>query len=287
MPASMNHAVGLGELAALAAPLERLYARYNHARFVEPDPLQCLGPYEDVADREVVGMVASGLAFGNVRTILRSTGAVLEKMPRPARFLDGVTRRRLDALFTGFRHRFVTGSDVANMLWGIKRARRRHGTLEGLFAHCMRAEDETILPALARFSSELRGGRANYLLPEIDKGSACKRLHLYLRWMVRRDAVDPGGWSCVTPAQLLMPMDTHSHRIARLLGLTRRNAADARAMLEVTTAFRKLRPDDPVRYDFCLTRLGIRTDTDLDGFVRACRMAASRAARPPNWRNEQ
>ena len=265
-------------LAALAEPLETLYRRYNRARYIAPDPLQCLAPYGDVADREIVGMVASGLAFGNVQSILRSTEVVLSRLPRPARDLDGMTRHELERLFDGFRHRYVTGVDVARMLWGIKEARARYGSLDSLFAACMQPEDETILDALGRFSEILRGGCPNYLLPEVAKGSACKRLHLFLRWMVRHDAVDPGGWTCLTPGQLLMPMDTHSHRIARLLGLTSRNAADARAMLEVTAAFRMLRPDDPVRYDFCLTRLGIRTDTDQDSFVNACRVAAAQAA---------
>jgi uncharacterized protein (TIGR02757 family) len=268
----------IGGFASLAGPLENLYEQYNHARFVSPDPLQCLAGYGDVADREIVGLVASGLAFGNVQTILRSTEAVLEKLPRPARFLDRVTRRRLDNLFDGFRHRYVTGVDVVNMLWGIKQARARHGSLEGLFAACLDPREETILGALARFACALRCGRTNYLLPEVEKGSACKRLHLFLRWMVRQDEVDPGGWSCIAPSQLLMPMDTHSHRIARQLGLTRRNAADARAMLEVTAAFRQLRPDDPVRYDFCITRLGIRTDSDLAAFLHACRLAGAQAA---------
>jgi len=272
------HSDGIEGLAALAAPLEALYRRYNRARYISPDPLQCLASYGDPADREIAGLIASGLAFGNVQTILRSTEAVLEKLPRPARFLDGMTQPRLYRLFEGFRHRYVDGADVAGMLWGIKQARERHGSLEALFAACAKPADASILEALARFSHALRGGKGNYLLPEVEKGSACKRLHLFLRWMVRHDAVDPGGWACIAPSQLLMPMDTHSHRIARLLGLTRRKAADARTMLEVTAAFRMLRPDDPVRYDFCLTRLGIRTDTDQDGFVHACRVAAARAA---------
>lgn len=109
----------------------------------------------------------------------------------------------------------------------------------------------------------------NYLLPDPAQGSACKRLHLYLRWMVRNDAVDPGCWRHVAPNVLVVPLDTHMHRIARALGLTRRKQADARAAAEITAAFRTIAPTDPVRYDFALTRLGIRRDTALSDFLCA------------------
>lgn len=275
MPHNAIHPGVMDGATALAVPLERLYVRYNRAQYISPDPLECLARYTTVADREIAGLVASGLAFGNVQTILRSTHSVLARMPRPAAFLDAITERQLGPLFDGFRHRYVTGADVTRLLWGIKQARARHGSLEGLFAACLDSNDATILPALGRFSAALRGDAPNYLLPVVEKNSACKRLHLFLRWMVRCDAVDPGGWRCIGPASLIMPMDTHSHRIARVLGLTRRAAADARTALEVTEAFRAVRPDDPVRYDFVLTRLGIRTDTDRDGFLRACGHAAA------------
>ena len=97
-----------------------------------------------------------------------------------------------------------------------------------------------------------------HLLSDPARGSTCKRLHLYLRWMVRTDAVDPGGWTAVRPAQLLVPVDVHMHRIGRALGFTRRAQPSGRATEDITAAFRRLSPDDPVRYDFALTRLGIR-----------------------------
>jgi uncharacterized protein (TIGR02757 family) len=110
--------------------------------------------------------------------------------------------------------------------------------------------------------AEARGAR-NYLLPDPAAGSACKRLHLYLRWMVRRDAVDPGGWSRVRARQLVAPVDVHMHRLGRALGFTKRRQADARTALEITAALRRFAPHDPVRYDFALTRLGIRDDARL------------------------
>jgi len=129
-----------------------------------------------------------------------------------------------------------------------------------------------LLPALGRFVDELcsaAGGLDDHLLPRPERGSACKRLNLWLRWMVRRDAVDPGGWTGVSPAQLVVPLDVHMHRICRALGLTRREAADLRTAVEITDAFRSFAPDDPVRYDFALTRLGIRPgpEADLEAFL--------------------
>jgi uncharacterized protein (TIGR02757 family) len=113
-------------------------------------------------------------------------------------------------------------------------------------------------------------GDCGRLLADPRDKSACKRLNLYLRWMVRRDDVDPGGWEGVRPAQLVVPLDVHMHRIGRALGLTQRQQADCRTALEVTEAFRKISPEDPVKYDFALTRLGIRDDTNLDAFLARC-----------------
>ena len=92
----------------------------------------------------------------------------------------------------------------------------------------------------------------------------------FLRWMVRKDEVDPGGWYNVPSSRLIVPLDTHMHRICLALGLTQQKRADMRTALEITTAFRTITPDDPVKYDFALTRLGIRNDTDMDAFLKQC-----------------
>jgi uncharacterized protein (TIGR02757 family) len=185
---------------------------------------------------------------------------------------------RLREAFGGFRHRFATGEQLAALLLGAKRLVERHGSLHACFAAHLADGAETVAPALAAFADELRaaaGGLDAHLLPCPSRGSACKRLNLFLRWMVRRDAVDPGGWGGVSPAQLIVPLDVHMHRICRTLGLTARRQADGRAAEEITRAFRRFASDDPVRYDFALTRLGIRGDSDLDGFLR--RWAAAEA----------
>jgi len=259
--------------------LEELYSRYNRREFVHPDPLEFLYRYSDPGDREVAGLVAATLALGRVATILASVGRVLEALgPHPAAFLQDAREDDLRRRLAGFRHRFLAGENVAAMLWGVRRIRGRYGTLGAFFRAAVRPEDETVLPAISVLVCEISSaGDCGRLLADPRAKSACKRLNLYLRWMVRRDEVDPGGWDGVRPAQLVVPLDVHMHRIARALGLTQRRQADCRTALEVTEAFRRISPEDPVKYDFALTRLGIRDDTDLPAFLARCGVSRGRA----------
>ncbi len=248
-----------------ASMLEGLYCDLNRRRYVHPDPLEFLYDYDDPSDREVVGLVASSLAYGRVAQILKSVRCVLRRIgPRPARFLRDVSETSLKRDFAGFRHRFSTGEDISAMLLGARGVIERCGSLQSCFVAALNNGDETVLPALSVFAKELNGaGRCGHLLPDPARRSACKRLNLFLRWMVRSDEVDPGGWRAVPAAKLIVPLDTHMHRIGLALGATRRKAADMRTALEITDAFRRISPEDPVRYDFALTRLGIRSDMDL------------------------
>jgi uncharacterized protein (TIGR02757 family) len=260
-------AEGLGQV------LEDLYARYNRRQFVHPDPLEFLYAYEDLRDREVVGLIAATMAVGRVAHILRSVGCVLGRLSdRPSRFLENASAAGLERRLADCRHRFLSGRDLAAMLWGVRRIQKRWGTLGACFAAHTDLKDETVLPALGAMVEELTGGgvACGRLLCHPQAGSACKRLNLFLRWMVRRDAVDPGGWTAVSPARLVVPLDVHMHRLGRALGFTKSRYANLKTALEVTAAFRRIAPEDPVRYDFALTRLGIRTDTDEGEFLRSC-----------------
>ena len=159
---------------------------------------------------------------------------------------------------------------MAALLAGAGRLIRRHGSLGACFAAGAAPDDQTVLPALRAFAAELdaaAGGGCGHLLPDPRRQSACKRLNLMLRWLVRRDRVDPGGWDAVSASSLIVPLDTHIHRIGLGLGATRRRSAGMRTALEITAAFRGIAPEDPVRYDFALTRLGIRGEMDLPAFL--------------------
>jgi uncharacterized protein (TIGR02757 family) len=249
--------------------LERLYNFYNHRKFVHPDPLEFLYSYPDPLQMELAGLIASSLAYGRVSQILKSVSSILEKMyPSPRAFLLNSSRKDLLACFSGFRHRFTTGDEMAYMLLAAKHVIEEHGSLYACFMAGYN-NDDTLLPALSAFVNELRNAAAitkNSLLPSPDTGSACKRLHLFLRWMVRKDRVDPGGWRGIPRSGLIIPLDTHMHKICVELNMTRRKSSDILTAMEITKVFRKIDPQDPVRYDFALTRLGIRKDADLKSF---------------------
>ena len=245
--------------------LEELYARFNRRELAGHDPIVFLYDYADPEDREVAAVVASSLAYGRVAQILASVRKALGVLgERPARRLRDATDSGLRKSLADFRHRFTTGQHLADLLCAVRDVRRQFGSLNRCFLAGMGAEtgptNETYLPGITFLAETLRascGGVPKFLLPSPSGGSACKRLNLMLRWLIRRDAVDPGGWEGVSPRGLLVPLDVHMHRMARKMGATRRKAADLRTVVEVTAAFREVCPDDPVRYDFALTRLGI------------------------------
>jgi uncharacterized protein (TIGR02757 family) len=245
----------------LASWLEGLHRRLNRRSFVHPDPLETLYGYPDPLDQEIVALVAAGLAYGRVAQILASIAKAIAPLgPHPRAFLERARPASIECALAGFRHRFTTGAEVAALLIAVKRAVASHGSLERLFALGLQPGDETVLPALSRFVGELRRlapAPCASLLASPEDGSACKRMNLYLRWMARRDAVDPGPWRSVGRRRLVVPLDTHMFRIGRDLGLTGRRQPTLPAALEITSRFARIRPDDPVRYDFALTRLGI------------------------------
>lgn len=245
--------------------LETLYGRYNRSELAYPDPVSLVRPYRDVRDREVAGLLAASLAYGRVTQIHRSVSTALERLGEsPAETVQTETPRRLRRRLGDFAHRFQTAEDVAGLLTGAGGVLRRFGSLEACFKAHLPA-DGSIVDGLKGLVGELHREGADgcgHLLADPAKGSACKRLHLFLRWMVRRDAVDPGGWDGSLAGELLIPMDVHMHRICLALGATRRKSADLRAAMEATEAFRRVRPDDPARYDFALARMGMEGDRD-------------------------
>ncbi len=256
------------KLAFDRASLETLYALYNRRGLIHPDPLEFVHLYARPDDQEVVGLIAACLAYGRVQQILRSVAQVLNRMhPSPVQFLRKSSQARIESTFRDFKHRFTTGRELAALLGGMRSVLIRYGSMEACFLAGCRSGDSTVLPALESFSHQLRRGCGEKLkgmfLPSPPGGSACKRLHLYLRWMVRKDDVDPGVWGGVDPAMLIIPLDTHMFRVAKAFHLTSRKQADMRTAIEITEAFRGVCPEDPVRYDFSLTRLGIREGVDI------------------------
>ncbi len=245
--------------------LERLYERFHRPEFVHPDPIEFVRAAEP-ADRETCGLIASALALGRVEAILEAVGGVLAALGRPDAAARSMTRRELRRLFRGFRYRFFSDRQLAAFLFAVGECLRLHGSLQACFRSFLLPGEESVRPAMKRFVAELRSLAAEdigILLSDPAKGSACKRLHLYLRWMVRRDAIDPGGWD-VAPSMLLVPVDVHMLRVSRMLGFTRRRQPDLAASVEITRCLALYCPEDPVRYDFSMTRLGIHPALTYD-----------------------
>jgi len=246
--------------------LDDIYSRYNKREYVNPDPLVFLYDYPEKKNREIAGFIAACLAYGQVELIMKTIALVLGKLePTPFDYLFSRTKKDMVYDFKGFRYRFATDVHMVNLLWGIRAVLIQFSSLENCFSDGLASEDETILPGLVFFFQQIsKDNQIGHLLADPQKKSACKRSLLFLRWMVRKDRVDPGGWENIHPSQLIVPLDTHMHKIGRMLEFTKRNSPDMKTALEITHGFRTVVRQDPVKYDFCLTRFGIRRELSMD-----------------------
>ncbi len=250
--------------------LDVLYRSYDREDSAS-DPVHCLRQYEDTADKEVAGFCAAALAFGRVASVLNSIETLFRIMgPSPAAFVRSFDPAARHAELAAMVHRWIRGEDVAALLWILRQMLERSGSIERFFAEGLEPGAEDVGEALDSFSTRAMGldirrayGRVParpgvaYFFSRPSAGGACKRLNLYLRWMVRRDAVDFGLWTAVSPAQLIVPLDTHVIRLGRCLRLTRYTSPGWRMAADITRALRQLDPVDPVRFDFSLCHLGM------------------------------
>jgi len=249
----------------IAAFLEDIYASCNKIERLKRDPLAIVRRYATPADREIAALVSSTLAFGSVDLILRACEAALAPLGyHPAESLARMSELDIEEAYSAYRYRFVFPKDMRALLLGAKRGLEEYGSLEELFL----AGDEggpdivdavgAFVRALVRLGAGRKGAIRMNLLPDPERGSACKRLFLFLRWLVREDGVDPGGWTRVGKARLVVPLDLHMARVcADRLGFIRSPAATLSNALAATEAFKAYAPGDPVKYDFALTRPGI------------------------------
>lgn len=249
-------------LARIRAVLEYLVARYNRPEFIASDPVGFVHAFDDPRDQELIGIVAALFAWGRRDVVLRKLAELCERVHMaPRRYAETFPRHEGISL-RGFVHRTWSADDV-RALWGsLHQLLRRFGSLEAAFCAACEPNAPTVEQALDRFVEWLweadPSGRLRRHVGRPSRGSSCKRLNLYLRWMVRRDGiVDLGIWSSFSPAQLLIPLDVHVVRVSRALGLLQRRSPDWRAVLELTDRLRRFDPHDPVRYDFALFGLGV------------------------------
>jgi uncharacterized protein (TIGR02757 family) len=267
----------------LGASLDRLYAGFNYPDSAI-DPIRIVRRFERPEDQEIVGFCAAALAFGRVASVLQSIERLLAVLgPCPAAYVRAFTPQRDSSSFDGLVHRWIRDADLVALIWMLRQMLDRSGSLESFFIEGHESGARDVGPALESFSSRALAldlkrayGRVPrrpgvcYFFPRPSSGSACKRLNLFLRWMVRRDALDLGVWSRVPASALVVPLDTHVIRVGRCLGLTRYVSPGWAMAQDITNALRQLDPDDPVKYDFALCHLGMM---NACGFNRAEKVA--------------
>jgi uncharacterized protein (TIGR02757 family) len=255
----------------LGVQLQNLYEKYNDRKYVYPDPLEFLYKYPELKDREVAGLIAALLAYGRVQQILKSVSTVLDFIGEPFNYLKNSTKKDIYSDFKCFKHRFTTGEDISSLLFSIKEIINDWGSLSNCFYIGFDKNADTVLPALRVFIKkfgEKIDNKYNSLLSIPEGSSAFKRFNLYLRWMIRKDNVDPGGWTGIPQSKLIVPLDVHMYRICCGLNFTKRKQADIKSALNITHNFRSFSPDDPVMFDFALTRLGMNKDDKLNILLR-------------------
>jgi len=272
----------------LKPALDRLYEAFNHAHSAA-DPVHLVRRFEGKADREVVGFIAASLAFGRVASVLQTIERVLSILgPRPAEYVRRFDPRRDAASFRQVVHRWIRGRDIVALLWILRQMIDRSGSIEQFFVEGYDPRASDLSAAIDSFSARALAldltaayGRVPkrpgvcYFFPRASAGSGCKRLNLFLRWMVRHDALDLGVWTRVPPAALVVPLDTHVIRVGRCLRLTAYTSPGWRMADDITASLRRLDPTDPVKYDFALCHVGMM---NACGFNRE--QSDGRSARP-------
>jgi len=267
--------------------LDTFLDNFPKEKHLGSDPVQFVHRYQDPVDREIVGLIASVFAYGNVKIVLRTVNNVLSYLgPAPSRTIASFDPRKDSRRLRGFYHRFNTSRDLAVLFWIIRRALEEYGSLESVFVSALSPNDTDVTGALENFSGTLLGfgherfyprGElkrrvgVRFFFPAPSQGSACKRLNLYLRWMVRpEDGIDCGVWMRIKPRQLVIPLDTHIARISSYIGLTDMRSPGWPMALDITRSLRKLHCDDPLRYDFALCHLGIAGDCPKKRDLQKC-----------------
>jgi len=267
----MTLAANRKPVAGAGERLDELYRSFDHVTSAT-DPVHIVRRFKSAEDREIVGFCAAALAFGRVASVLQSIESLLAVMgPHPAKFVRSFDPARERSRLEPLVHRWISGRDLMALLIVLQRMLSEAGSIEAFFLegddvtapHVGPALDSFSTRALATDMSGAYGRRVpkqrgvSYFFPRPSAGSACKRLNLFLRWMVRRDVIDLGVWSKVSPARLVVPLDTHIIRLGRCLKLTRYTSPGWKMALDITTALSAFDSKDPVRFDFALCHVGM------------------------------
>jgi uncharacterized protein (TIGR02757 family) len=246
--------------------LDEKAEQYEHAGFLETDPLGILHELDQPTDQEILGLLVATIAWGNRASIIKSGLELLKRLDhQPHNFIVNATEMELKQMSKGFVHRTFNENDLLFFLTSLKRAYAQTSSLESFFISSEPRLDNGIIDLRSFLLMTPHEVRTRKHLADPEKSSASKRLHLYLRWMVRsaNKGVDLGIWKQVKASQLSCPLDVHSGRIARSLGLLTRKQNDLRAVIELDSKLRAFDSNDPVKYDFALFGIGAFEFVDL------------------------
>jgi len=251
--------------------LDRFYLDFDFAATIPRDPIEFPHSYTDPRDKEISGFIASAFAYGNVnifKPVLRNLLSIMGESPY--RFIQGFDLKKALRQFEGIKYRFNENSDILAFFFILHKIIIKYGSLEEAFKRHYRRDDPDIGRALAGLISDMlevdtspvygkniKPAGLLQFMPSPKKGSACKRMNLYLRWMIRDRDIDFGIWKGIPKGKLVIPLDTHIARIAKCLGLTSRKSQDWKMAVEITESLKKLDPEDPLKYDFALCHQGI------------------------------
>ncbi|MCI0449675.1 MAG: TIGR02757 family protein [Chlorobi bacterium] len=244
--------------------LEELYLSYKH-KYSSKDPVWVLHGFQDKNDAEIFGLISAAFSYGSVDQINSFISKLLVKINnKPYEFTINFQKRKDIKYLMDLYYRFNTYNDLAALFDSLRKVLIKYSSLENLFLSYYNSSDKNIIPALIGFANEINrnvnkanAGFYNYLISNPVNGSTCKRMNLFLRWMVRKDEIDLGLWNKVTPAKLIMPVDVHVARMSKKLKLAKRKSIDLKFAVELTETLKKFDPLDPVRFDFALCHSGI------------------------------
>lgn len=238
--------------------LEKIYKKYNNKKYIGTDPLSFVHLFKKRSDQEIVGLIASTLAYGRVTQIKKSITYVIDKIGKnPRSFIEENTYKDFIEKFKNFSHRFTDGIKFSKLLNSIKNVLKEYETLENAFKAGYKKEDKNLIPAMTSFVKKLECDNDKCIVSNPNKKSACKRLSLYIKWMVRTDEIDPGTWTGIDKSKLIIPLDTHIYQFAIKNNFTKRKAQDLKTAIEITEKFKEINFNDPTKYDFSITRSGI------------------------------
>ncbi len=237
---------------------------------ISPDPLQFLHLFNHERDIEVIGFIASIFAYGNVKQIINSLERIVALTQRkPYNYVIKFSNKD-NKDFKGLKHRFYTEDDIQILFLTLSRIYNDYDSLKNLFLKFYDPSEPKLKNSISKFSScfiktvmektsqnEVSRG-IKFMFPRPEKGSACKRMNLFLRWMVRKDELDFGLWNEIPTSKLVIPVDTHIAKICKFLKLTKRKNVTWKMAEEITENLKKYDPIDPVKYDFALCHIGIR-----------------------------